>query len=343
MEVLNSGWLNEGPMVQKFETLLSKQLGLVQPVALNSGTSALHLALVLAGVKAGDEVVLPAQTFIATGMVILQQGAIPVFADIQRETGNIDPASIQQKITSKTKAIIAVHWGGYPCDLEEIHTIAKEHGLVVIEDAAHALGATYQNKPIGALSTFTAFSFQAIKHLTTGDGGALCCLHHEDALRVRRLRWFGMDRGAAREGAMVSEIGYKYNLNDLGAAVGLGNLMDFESRLRRRREIGTIYRRELARVPGLKLPIYEQDRVHAYWLFTVLVEERTRFMAELKEEGIPTSVVDLRIDKNPVFGGLREDLIHQDWFDWHQVAIPLHEGLTDSDVQKIVQSIQSGW
>src|SRR5437868_3959839 len=168
---LRSGFLSEGKQVRRFEQELAARLGLASPVALNSGTAALHLALAIAGVQAGDEVIIPPQTFIATGMAVLMAGATPVFADIQSGTGNMDPESARKKISPKTKAIIPVHWAGYPCDLDEITEIADGHKLVVIEDAAHALGASYRGKPIGAISRFTCFSFQAIKHLTTGDGG----------------------------------------------------------------------------------------------------------------------------------------------------------------------------
>ena len=156
-ETLRSTFVSEGNRVHEFETELSRTLGLVRPVAVNSGTSALHLALVLAGIGPGDEVILPAQTFVASGMVILMCGARPVFADIHPHTGNLDPASIRKKITPRTKAIMPVHWAGCPCDMDEINAIAREHGLTVVEDAAHALGATYKSRPVGSLSRFTAF------------------------------------------------------------------------------------------------------------------------------------------------------------------------------------------
>jgi len=195
---LRSGFLSEGKQVKKFEEELGAKLGLVGAVALNSGTTALHLALELAEVGKGDEVVIPPQTFIATGMAVLMSGATPVFADIQYETGNMDAESLRKKITPKTKAIIPVHWAGYPCDLDEINQIAREQNLEVIEDAAHALGARYRGKPVGAISRFTCFSFQAIKHLTTGDGGSLCCLRPEDERRARVRRWFCIDRENSR-------------------------------------------------------------------------------------------------------------------------------------------------
>jgi len=348
-QVLHSGWVSEGKMVKEFETALASRLGLQNPVAVNSGTSALHLALAIAGVGPGDEVILPAQTFVATGLVILMQGATPVFADIDPRTGNISPPSIQEKITPRTKAIMPVHWGGYPCEMDEIAALAQKHGLAVIEDAAHALGATYHGRPVGVLSRFTAFSFQAIKHLTTGDGGALCCSEAEDARAAVVRRWFGIDRQNSQPSILgereydITEIGYKYHMNDLAAAVGLGNLEDFPARLARRQQIGGYYRQELKGIAGLKLLDLRSDRTHAYWLFTVLVERREDFIRRLAEAGIPASVVHLRIDHNSVFGGIRTDLPGQAEFNERQVAIPLHEGLDEKAAAKIVSAIQAGW
>ena len=348
-EVLDSTFVSAGEIAGQFEDALSERLGLVNPVSVNSGTSALHLALAIAGVGPGDEVVLPAQTFVATGLVILMQGATPVFADIQYETGNIDPASIRGKITDKTKAIVPVHWGGYPCDMDEINSIAEEYNIAMIEDAAHALGATYKGKSIGSISRFTAFSFQAIKHLTTGDGGALCCLNKDDYNNAVNRRWFGIDRAKEKNSILgarefdISEIGYKYHMNNIAAAIGLGNLEDFSEQLSRRRQIASIYRDALHNVPGLKLLDYKEDRESAYWLFTVLVENRVGFVNKLKEHGIPTSVVDFRIDKNTVFNKFRTRLPNQERFDEVQIAIPVHSGLSDDDVAHIINCIKMGW
>ena len=348
-EVLRSGYVSAGKYADKFEEELEGRLGLVNPVTLNSGTSALYLALAVAGVKPGDEVVIPAQTFIATGLSVLMHYATPVFADIQYKTGNIDPDSIRGKITGKTKAIMPVHWAGYPCDMDEINDIAKEHGLAVIEDAAHALGAIYKGKPIGAVSRFTAFSFQAIKHLTTVDGGALCCLDNDDVYRAKRRRWFDIDRENSKPSELgervydAEQTGYKCHMNDLSAAIGLGNLEDFPLKLKRRIEVGSIYREELKDVPGLQLLECKDDRKSAYWLFTMLVERRTGFIRKLKEKGIPASVMHLRIDNNSVFGGIRPDLVVQAEFDENQVSIPVHSGLTDDDVGLIVDTIKKGW
>jgi perosamine synthetase len=348
-EVLRSGYVSAGKYADQFEGELESRLGLVNPVTVNSGTSALYLALAVAGVGPGDEVIIPAQTFIATGLSVLMHYAEPVFADIQYKTGNIDPDSIRRKITSRTKAIIPVHWAGYPCDLDEINEIAEERGLAVIEDAAHALGATYKGKPVGAVSRFTAFSFQAIKHLTTVDGGALCCLDDDDLYRAKRRRWFDIDRENSRPSELGERIydaeqtGYKCHMNDLSAAIGLGNLDDFPVKLRRRIEIGGIYRKELSDVPGLQLLECKNDRESAYWLFTMLVERRPDFIRKLKEKNVPASVMHLRIDNNSVFGGIRQDLTVQAEFNENQVSIPVHSGLTDDDVALVLDTIKKGW
>jgi perosamine synthetase len=219
----------------------------------------------------------------------------------------------------------------------------------VIEDAAHALGAIYKGRPIGRISHFTAFSFQAIKHLTTGDGGALCCAAAADARNAFTKRWFGIDRANSKASILgereydIDAVGYKYHMNDLAAALGLGNLTDFPGRLARRQQIGAHYREQLRSMPGLQLLSVCSDRTHAYWLFTVLVERREDFILRLSELGIPASVVHLRIDRNSVFGELRRDLLGQALFNERQVSIPVHEGLSDEAVEAVVKAVRSGW
>lgn len=348
-DVLRSTYVSAGAMADKFEKELASRLGLVNPVTLNSGTSALHLALAVAGVGPGDEVIIPAQTFIATGLVVLMHYAKPVFADIQYKTGNIDPESIKEKITEKTKAIIPVHWAGYPCDMDEINSLAREYDLAVIEDAAHALGAVYKGKPIGAVSRFTAFSFQAIKHLTTVDGGALCCLNGDDTYQSRRRRWFDIDRENSTPSILgervydAKNVGYKCHMNDLSAAIGLGNLEEFPANLKRRQEIAARYRSELSSISGIELLDYKNDRVCSYWLFTMLVEKREEFIRSLKSRGALASVVHLRIDDNTVFGGITPGLVNQEGFNIKQASIPVHNGLTDYEVEKIIHAVKQGW
>jgi perosamine synthetase len=349
VQVLKSGYVSAGKVADTFERELEKKLGVVNPVTVNSGTSALYLAMAVAGVKPGDEVILPAQTFIATGHAVLMHYATPVFADIQLKTANISPKSIKQKITEKTKAIIPVHWGGYPCDLDEINEIAKEHDLAVIEDAAHALGARYKGKNVGSISRFTAFSFQAIKHLTTVDGGALCCMDGDDSYQAKRRRWFDIDRESSEPSILGERVynaehpGYKCHMNDLSASIGLGNLEDFPLNLKRRIEIAGLYRKELNNIPGLKLMEYADDRKSAYWLFIMLVERRIDFIKKLKEKGIPASVMHQRIDKNTVFGGIKPGMDNLDKFDELQVAIPVHEALTNDEIELIINTIKKGW
>jgi perosamine synthetase len=347
--VLSSGFLSEGTLVRRFEEELERHLGIARAVALNSGTSALHLGLACGGIGPGDEVILPAQTFIASGLSILHAGARPVFADIRYGTGNLDPESVRRRITSRTRAIMPVHWGGEPCDLDEIRDLAEANGLWVIEDAAHALGARYKGKPIGSLSRFTVFSFQAIKHLTTGDGGLLACVDGADCAMARRRRWFGIDRGASPLSPLgereydAAEVGYKYHLNDYAAALGLANLPDLDGILARRRAIAARYRRELADVPGLRLLESPGDRESACWLFTFHVERRLDFIRALKDKDIPASVVHLGIHKNAVFGQKDADLPAQRRFDETQLSIPAHQHLTEDDVGRIIAAIRGGW
>jgi perosamine synthetase len=277
------------------------------------------------------------------------QQATPVFADIDPTTGNLSAAFLERAISDRTKAIIAVHWGGYPCDLAALGEVAARSKVVLIEDAAHALGASLQGRAIGSVSRFTCFSFQAIKHVTCGDGGALCCIDAGDAAEARRRRWFGIDRGQAgpfelgeREGEIESA-GFKYHMNDLAAAIGLGNLAGSRERLARRRGIAAVYRQGLEGVPGLTLLRSDDGYQSAHWLFTVLVERRPSFVRALEERGIPTSVVHRRIDRHPVFGGTRPDLAGQNDFDERQISLPLHSSLSDREVQQIVEAVRAGW
>lgn len=349
LKALRTTFVSEGKLVREFESRLASDLGLCRPVALNSGTTALHLGLLLSGVEPGDEVIIPAQTFIATGMVVLAERATPVFCDINPDTGNMCPKSLADKISPRTKAVIPVHWAGYPCDLSEINSICADARISVIEDAAHALGARYNEKPIGAISRFTAFSFQAIKHVTTGDGGGLCCVCEDDEKDARIRRWFAIDRENSLPSILgerqydADRVGYKYHMNDLAAAVGLGNLEDFPKIQSRLKEIAQTYRKRLTGVDGIRLLRQESDRQSANWLFTLRVKQRENFIRALSDRGVPASVVHLRIDKNSVFGGVRPDLHGQEIFNEEQISLPLHYGLRDEDVHFVCEAIKGGW
>lgn len=351
---VHSGFINEGPRVKEFETALADR-GLLNPVAVNSGTSALHLAVEIAVREfkrnhphiTKPKVLLPAQTFIATGLAILMAGAVPVFVDIERSTGNMSPKSVKEAFDTYegVAAVLPVHWAGAPANTLALSAAVSGEAFI-IEDAAHAFGAEYGGRPVGAclVADFTCFSFQAIKGLTTADGGAVCSRYFED--RLRKLRWFGIDRKekvgwlGERE-ADIEEVGYKYNMNDVAASIGIGNLLDFDARLKQRKANAYLYDSSLKNIAGLELLTYNDNSSH--WLFTVLVEKRNEFIEKMNAAKIPVSIVHRGIDRNSVFGDYRTDLVNQRYWDAHQIAVPVHEDLTDEDKKLIIETIRSGW
>ena len=348
-QALASGWVGEGPRVKEFEAKIGQRVGSSFPVAVNSGTAALHLALLIAEVGPGTEVITTAQTMLASTSAILMTGAKPVYADIEYETGNIAVGDIAHRITAKTKAILAVDWAGYPCDWDSLIAIAREHNLALVEDAAHALGASYKGQPIGSVAPITCFSFQAIKHLTTGDGGLVCMPDAGALERARQLRWFGIDRDRRRASVLgeaewnVEELGYKYHMNDIAASIGLGNLEDLDDILQRRREIASVYQRELAGVAGVSLFNYQPDRETANWLFSLHVQQREEFCKMMLAKDVMVSVVHLRIDRNTICGGERQDLPELARFTDTHVSLPLHPYLSDDDVKVVIDAVRSGW
>lgn len=354
-EVLRSTWLNEGKWVRQFEDTLEKEWRFKNVVTTNSCTSALHLCLEVIGVGPGDEVILPAQTFIATGMAVMHTGAKPVFADIDAQTGNIDPRDIRRKIRSNTKAIIAVHWGGLPCYMDQIYDLAGN--IPVIDDAAHAFGASitepWSSQEIviggGTASDFTCFSLQAIKPITTGDGGIICVKDDVAYKELKRRKWFGFDKKDMRRrfegdrGYMVNEIGYKYHMNDIAGAMGCGNLVGYKERLSLRQATGLMYRKEFAKVYGLELLAQPTNFYPSYWVFTMLVNDRENFIKKMRDANIEVSVLDRRIDEHPVFGGVTTGLLGQQKFDKKQISIPCHDKLTEDQVEHIIDTIKGGW
>ena len=348
-KVLKSGWIGEGPYVRQFENKIGQIIQNPNVVTLNSGTSSLHMALVVAGVGPGDEVITTAQTMMATSTAILQTGATPVFADIEYVTGNIDANDIEHRITKRTKAILMVHWGGYPCDIAAITKIAKKHKLVVIEDAAHALGSVYKNKMIGQISDLTCFSFQAIKMITTGDGGAISCKNNRDFKLAKRLKWFGIDRDLRKQSELgepyfdVKELGFKYHMNDISAAIGLGNLTDFKKLLHQKHKIAEKYNKAFQNIPGITLHQYQKDRKSAYWLYLIHVENRLQFIRKLKSHNIEASVVHMRIDQNSLFKSCNHDLPQLDKYNSTHVALPIHNLVSIKDSERVIQVVKSGW
>jgi perosamine synthetase len=346
-ETLRQRWLGQGPKVDEFEREFSARFKLKYVVSVNSGTSALRLSYAIAGVTPGDEVITTPYTAVATNTAILEQFATPVFADIEYESANIDPEDIEKRITEKTKAVVCVHWGGYPCDIDEIQKVASAHNLPVIEDAAHALGAQYKSRPIGSISDFTIFSFQAIKHITTGDGGLVSVIDKDNYEAAMRRRWYGIDRVRRQPSTLghdptydIKEVGYKFHMNDIAATIALEQLNYFESLFERRAEIAKIYREELEGVPSLTLLENKADRIHANWLFAVHVKDRIKFAESMRAKGIEVYVQNYRNDKYTVFGGLRKDLPNLEKLNRDLICIPLHHRLSDEDVSYIVESIR---
>ena len=347
-EVLSTRWIGQGPLVDAFEAEFETMVGRGKSLAVGSGTDALHLAYLLAGVGPGDEVICPVFTCTATNLPLLYIGAIPVFADIDPKTMNISPESIRSLITEKTKAIVTVDYGGLPCDYAEINAIAKEFDLKVIDDAAHAIGAEYRDSQIGTLADFTTYSFQAIKHITTGDGGLLHVRDPEIAEKGKRLRWFGIDRKAKFSGIWandITEIGFKYQMTDIGAAMGLAGLSHLPMVLSHRRMLLEKYENELRGISGLYNVGSESqgDRVHSAWLHTILVDSREELQTKLKSHGVESGQVHYRNDMYTVFGNYREYLTNMDAVESKYLVLPLHLKVSENDVERICQIIKTGW
>lgn len=344
-EVLLSGYIGQGPRVDLFEKKLRSWMSSPYILSLNSGTSSIHLALRLAGVETGDEVITTPMTCLATNVPILGNGAKIVWADIDPTTGNICPKSVREKINPKTKAIICVDWGGSPCDLDELQSIADEHSIKLIEDAAHGFGSQYKGKFVGGIADFTCFSFQAIKHLTTIDGGALVCKNKEDYQRGKLLRWFGINRDAPRTDFRceedVLEYGYKFHMNDVSAAIGFAQLLQVDSILEKHRNNARFFNEQFSCLSskGLKLLNYQPDRISSYWLYTLKVENRRAFMSAMKSKGITVSQVHARNDNHTVFKKSKTHLPGVDDFAQKQVSIPVGWWLTPEERDYIADCI----
>jgi perosamine synthetase len=347
-EVLKSRWIGQGPKVAQFEKEFTERFaGQGSSLAVGSGTDALHLAYILSGLKEGDEVITPVFTCTATSIPFLYMGVKIRFADVDPETLNINVKHVRELINEKTKAIVCVHYGGLPCDMDELLAIAKEYNIPIIEDAAHALGATYKGKKIGEISDFTMFSFQAIKHITTGDGGMLVVKDPSLVAQAERIRWFGIDRSNKQKGTWendIWEVGYKYQMTDIGAAMGLVALTEFDKTLAYRQKLFKAYKKGLKGAEGITLiGAKHTDRTHAAWLCTAIVERRTDFMKCLREHKIESGQVHYRNDRYSVLGGRQTDLPNMDAVEEKYIVLPLHLHMTKKDVDYICSVIKKGW
>lgn len=346
-EVLETRWIGQGPRVDEFESRFKDLIGASAGVAVGSGTDALHLGFLLAGIGEGDEVITPVFTCTATNIPLLYLGAKPIFADIQRNTMNLNPNDIEHRITEKTKAICCVHYGGLPCDMDEINAIAQKYNLLVIEDAAHAVGATYKNLKVGQISDFTMFSFQAVKHITTGDGGYLAVKNQDLVEKAKRLRWFGIDRQAKSRGIWendIKEIGYKYQMTDISAALGIAALDEWVETSDYRKLLFRRYCKNLIDCKDVKV-VGENiaDREHAAWLITILIDEPEALQKKLMMNGIESNQVHFRNDRYSLFGTRREDLPVMDDLENKYLVLPIHTYMNIEDVDRICDVIKSGW
>jgi dTDP-4-amino-4,6-dideoxygalactose transaminase len=342
---LHSGYVGQGPQVERFERELTAFLGVDHVLTVNSCTSALQLALRIAGVGPGDEVITTPMTCAATNLPILAQGASPVWADVDPVSGLIDPDSVRGLVTTATRAILSVDWGGAPCSLDAVQALAAEVGVPTINDAAQALGAVYRGRPLAAWSDFTCFSFQAIKQLTTGDGGALVSRRLRAHQRGRRLRWYGIARegGGNHWDKDIDDWGYKFHMNDVAAAIGLAQMPHIEAVLRRHAETASYYDDNLSLffVRAFDRKRHESEGTRsACWLYTVLLpspELRSRFIEHMAGCRIEVSPVHRRNDHLSVFRNARRGALRGlAWFSDRQVSLPVHRGVGDQDRERVV-------
>ena len=353
---LKSDWITRGPKTAEFENQVRFYIGCKHAIALSSCTAALHLSLAAYDIGEGDEVITTPFTFASTVGVILQQRAKPVLADIEGETYNIDPARIEEKVTDRTKAIVPVHYAGHPCEMDRIIGFAKKHGLLVLEDAAHAFGAEYNNKRVGTIGDATCFSFYATKNLTTGEGGMLTTEDDEVAEKVRILSLHGISRDAWKRysisGSWKYEVllpGYKYNFTDVQASIGLHQMNKFDRMQNRRREIAAMYDEGLSQIKEVVIPKVKKNVIHAWHLYPILIEtaalrgERDRFVEELGKEGVGTSVHFIPIHLHPyyqkAFGTSNGDLPVSEHVFEREVSLPIYPRMTDDDVRRVIRTV----
>ena len=344
-KVLSGRWIGQGPLVDKLEKVFSKRFANKMPsLAVGSGTDALHLAYILAGLKKGDEIICPIFTCTATNIPLLYFGAKIKFADIDPKTFNIDIQSVKKLITKKTKAIAFVNYGGLPCDLKELSFLAKKNKLILIQDAAQSLGATYKKKCITSYADFTIFSFQAIKQISSGDGGMLVFKDKSIVEKAKRLRWFGIDRLAKQSGTWkndIKEIGYKYQMTDIGAALLLESIKEFSKIASHRKLIFNTYKKILSKNKNVTVVDSSDGKGHVHWLFTILVEKKDYLQKQLRLKLIETNQVHFRNDRYTIFKKFTQNkkFKNMDSVEEKYLVLPIHTKMKVSDAIYIGQQI----
>jgi UDP-4-amino-4,6-dideoxy-N-acetyl-beta-L-altrosamine transaminase len=351
---LRSDWLTTGPTVEGFERAAASAVEARHAVAVSSGTAALHAAVFAAGIGPGDEVITSPLTFVASANAVLYLGGTPVFADIRPDTLNVDPAEVTAHVTPKTRAILPVDFAGQPCDLDGLGDISRTRGLAMIEDAAHAFGASYKGRPVGAIADLTTFSFHPAKLITTGEGGMVTTNRDDLAARLRRFRNHGLEtdfRERTARGAPYSpmvDLGYNYRLTDLHCALGLSQLAKFDSLLKRRARVAERYSAALGRVDAVKVPTVLPHGRHAWHIFPVLLElerisaDRDTILAALRAEGIGAAVHYVPAYWHPYYEGLgygrglcpRAEAAYE-----RLLTLPLFPAMTDADVDDVLTAL----
>ena len=354
---LRSGWISSGPRVARFQEDFARYVGAPHAVALSSCSAALHLALLAAGLKPGDEVITTPMTFCATANAIIHSGATPVFADCDRWTGNLLPAEIRRKITPRTRAIVPVHFAGRLCDMPAIMEIAREHKLIVIEDCAHAIETTLHGRHAGTFGDFGCFSFYVTKNVVTGEGGMVVARREADADRIKILGLHGMSRDAWKrysdEGYkhyQVTMPGFKYNMMDLQAALGLRQLEKVEKHWLRRQAVWERYNQAFAGLPCFTPPPAEPGTRHAHHLYTLLLDlprldtTRDDVLAALTKENIGVGVHYLALHTHPYYAetyGLQpDDFPNAQFISDRTLSLPFSAKLTDADVADVIAAVQ---
>lgn len=351
VDVLRSDYLTTGPKISEFEKMVADYVGAKYAVAISNGTSALHAACFAAGIQAGDEVITTPLTFAASTNCVLYCGGTPVFADVDPKTYNIDPEDIRRKITDKTKAIIAVHLAGQPCDMDEIHKIAKEHNLLVIEDGAHALGSVYKGKKVGTLSDMTTFSFHPVKPITTGEGGMIVTDNEEFYKKMMLFRSHGITRDenlmTRNDGPWFYQqldLGYNYRITDIQCALGCSQMKKLDRFLSRRKEIVARYNEAFADCENIVTPYQLPETESGWHLYIVQVKncDRRKVFEALREQGIAVNVHYIPVCMHPYYQEHGYKEIHcrkaEEVYS-HIISLPLYPTLTEEQQEFVIQGI----
>lgn len=352
-DVLKSDFLTTGPKIAEFEQTVADYVGAKYAVAISNGTSALHAACFAAGIRPGDEVITTPLTFAASANCVLYCGGTPVFADVDPKTYNIDPEDIRRKITDRTKAIIAVHLAGQPCDMDAIHSIAREHGLIVIEDGAHALGSVYKGKKVGSMSDMTTFSFHPVKPITTGEGGMIATDNEDFYKKMVLFRSHGITRDDSimtrNDGPWFYQqfdLGYNYRITDIQCALGCSQMKKLDRFLARRKEIVARYNEAFADCDNIITPYQLSDTESGWHLYIVQVKncDRRQVFENMREKGIGVNVHYIPVYMHPYYQEHGYENVHcanAEEIYSHIISLPLYPGLTSEQQDYVIDTLKS--